>query len=236
MRNFAGVILLAMCSLAVSAQNAPKVEIFGGFSYANYRFFQGPHSTDIGNIASTTYGSGRLSLYGWNGSATVGMNQWFGFTTDFSGYYSGSSASTTTITTPLSCGLGCTYTQTVVNSDSHPKIHNFLFGPQVSYPSGKIRPFAHLLLGGDRRSITPTNSVLNSCTTGCPPPCTGCFTTTVGIATLSSSSTGFAMAFGGGADYSIKHNLAWRLQADYLTNQGTEQNHMRICTGIVWRL
>jgi hypothetical protein len=51
------------------------------------------------------------------------------------------------------------------------------------------------------------------------------------------SETGFAMALGGGVDYSIRHNLAWRLQADYLTSQaGLAQNHVRISTGLVWRL
>jgi hypothetical protein len=44
------------------------------------------------------------------------------------------------------------------------------------------------------------------------------------------------MAIGGGVDYSIKHNLAWRLEADYLTGQGTGQNHVRVSTGLVWRL
>jgi hypothetical protein len=49
--------------------------------------------------------------------------------------------------------------------------------------------------------------------------------------------TGFAMAFGGGADFSIKHNLAWRLQAGYLTSAaGLAQNHVRISTGIACRL
>ena len=57
-----------------------------------------------------------------------------------------------------------------------------------------------------------------------------------GISIGEAESTGFAMAFGGGADYSIKRNLAWRLESDYLTNQGTYQNHVRVSTGLVWRL
>ena len=49
--------------------------------------------------------------------------------------------------------------------------------------------------------------------------------------------TGFAMAAGGGGDFSIRHTLAWRLQADYLTSAaGLAQNHVRVSTGIVWRL
>jgi len=44
------------------------------------------------------------------------------------------------------------------------------------------------------------------------------------------------MATGGGVDYSIKRNLAWRLAADYLTGQGANQNNVRVSTGLVWRL
>jgi hypothetical protein len=55
-------------------------------------------------------------------------------------------------------------------------------------------------------------------------------------APVESGSTGFAMAIGGGVDYSIKRNLAWRLMSDYLTGQGSGQNHVRVSTGLVWRL
>ena len=49
--------------------------------------------------------------------------------------------------------------------------------------------------------------------------------------------TEFAMALGGGIDYSIRRRWAWRLQADYLTSAaGIGQNHVRISSGLVWRL
>jgi len=218
-----------MCNLAVFAQDAPKAEIFAGFSYGNYELL--PATSGFSNSNETISGSssGRLGLFGWNGSVAVNMNSWFSFATDFSGYYSGSSVSRTTTETftptciPLSCPPE---TNTFTNMASHPKIHNFLFGPQFSYPAGKIRPFAHFLVGGEHSDVTRSEAITGSSSgiiSSVPAP-------------IESGSTGFAMAIGGGADYSIKRNLAWRLVSDYLTGQGTGQNHVRVSTGLVWRL
>jgi len=221
MRHFMCAVVFLICNLAVFAQDAPKAEIFAGFSYANYELI--PGTSSFSNPEETISGSpsARLGLFGWDASVAVNMNRWFSFATDFSGYYSGSSTSTTTKETI--CLPSCT-TTTIVNTAARPKIHNFLFGPQFSYPAGKIRPFAHFLLGGLHSEITRSESI------------TGGTGFIVGIPVSVGSGIEFAMALGGGVDYSIKHNLAWRLESDYLTNQGTGQDHVRVSTGLVWRL
>ena len=225
-------VLFVVCNLAVlvfsvsvSAQDAPKAEIFAGFSYGNYELI--PGSSSFTNPDETISGSSsaRLGLYGWNGSVAVNVNRWFSLATDFSGLYSGSSASTTTTET-LTCGPSCMQTITIVNVASRPKVHNFLFGPQFSYPRGKIRPFAHFLLGMEHLNLTRSEN-LSSTGVG--------FISGVSLP-QSAGNNEFAMAVGGGVDYSIKHNLAWRLESDYLTGQGTGQNHVRVSTGLVWRL
>jgi hypothetical protein len=228
MRHFLGGVL-AVCSLAVFAQDAPKAEIFAGFSYANYELL--PATGSFSNSSETISGSssGRLGLIGWNASVAVNMNRWFSFATDVSGYYSGSSASTTTTQTIFNtCGPVSCPPQTITNTNvaSSPKIYNFLFGPQFSYPARKIRPFAHFLVGGQHSDVTRSESVTDS---------SGSIISSPPIS-LESGSTGFAMAIGGGVDYSIKRTLAWRIASDYLTNQGTGQNHVRVSTGLVWRL
>ena len=225
-------VLFVVCNLAVLvfsvpvlAEDAPKAEIFAGFSYGNYELI--PGSSSFSNPDETISGSSsaRLGLYGWNGSVAVNMNRWFSFATDFNGLYSGSSASNTTKET-LTCGPGCTETITIVDVASRPKVHNFLFGPQFSYPRGKIRPFAHFLLGMEHLNLTRSENLSSTGVgfiSGVPLP-------------QSAGNNEFAMAVGGGVDYSIKHNLAWRLESDYLTGQGTGQNHVRVSTGLVWRL
>jgi hypothetical protein len=228
MRHFLSAVMLFMCCLAVFAQDAPKAEVFAGFSYANYELLAPSASFSNSNETLSGNPSGRLGLFGWNGSVAVNLNRWFSLTTDFSGYYSGSMVSTTSTETITPCP-GCS-PQTIVDTNvvSSPKFHNFLFGPQFSYPAGKIRPFAHFLLGEQHSDMTRSSSLTII-------GCTNC--TSIGGAPISAQgSTGFAVALGGGTDYSIKHNLAWRLESDYLTNQGTHQNHVRVSTGLVWRL
>jgi len=44
------------------------------------------------------------------------------------------------------------------------------------------------------------------------------------------------MGFGGGADYPLRKKLSWRTGADYLTSTGTNENHVRVVTGLVWQL
>jgi hypothetical protein len=82
-------------------------------------------------------------------------------------------------------------------------------------------------VGGEHSDITRSDVITSSSGSG-------------GIVSLpgpfASGSTGFAMAIGGGVNYSIKPNLDWRVASDYLTNQGTGQNHVRASTGLVWRL
>lgn len=228
MRHLLGIALVVVCSLAVSAQDAPKAEIFAGYSYGNYELIPGSGSTSVAGVSIISGApSARLGLSGWNGSVAVNINRWFSFATDFSGYYSGSSVSTTRTDT-FSCGPSCTQTNTIVNTVASPKIHNFLFGPQFSYPAGKVRPFAQFLVGGEHLDVTTSLNETSSGGSVITPPDI--------VESGHASNTGFAMALGGGVDYSIKHNLAWRLQADYLTGQGTGQNHVRVSTGLVWRL
>jgi opacity protein-like surface antigen len=228
MRYFFGVVLVVVSSVAVIAQDGPKAEIFAGYSYGNYELIPGSSSVQVDTTAVSGATGARLGLNGWNGSVGVNMKRWFSFVTDFSGYYSGSSASTTTSETFSPC-TGCkTQADTIMNVASSPKIHNFLLGPQFSYPGGKVRPFAHFLVGGEHVDMTRSENVTSS----------GVGVTLPAIPESGHlSETGFAMALGGGVDYSIRHNLAWRLQADYLTSQaGLAQNHVRISTGLVWRL
>lgn len=63
--------LLLFLSLQVLAQDRPKVEVFGGFSYTDVRPSQG-----------------RIMAKGWHAMVAVNSRQnWFEFVADFSGHY-----------------------------------------------------------------------------------------------------------------------------------------------------
>lgn len=66
---FIAALLLAL-PLIAQAQDAPRVEIFGGYSYLR---------ADDEN--------GGIDLHGWNASTAVNINKWAGIVADFSGHY-----------------------------------------------------------------------------------------------------------------------------------------------------
>jgi hypothetical protein len=125
---------------------------------------------------------------GWNGAVTGNLNNWLGVTADISGAYKSENGASL-------------------------KLHNFMFGPTVSYNKlEKMKPFAHVLFG-----FAHANA---------------------GFAGVGASDNAFATAFGGGVDVGVSKSIAFRLfQADYfLTRFGSEsQNNARISTGIVFR-
>ena len=68
---FIATLLLAL-PLVAQAQDAPKAEIFGGYSYLRFN----PDDFNDG-----------LDLHGWNASAAVNFTKYAGIVADFSGHY-----------------------------------------------------------------------------------------------------------------------------------------------------
>lgn len=198
MRSFSLNFVLALIGTFAAAQDFPKAEIFGGYSYGNIQVL-----------------SGNSSANGWNASVTVNFYKWFGLTSDFSGVYGAKGSETTTI--PLLPPI----TETI-QEKANANVHTFMFGPQFSLRRGRLQPLVHFLIGEARsgESVTITE-------TGLP----GLFVLNSHNSLVTSSAS---FAAGGGFDYTIKKNLAWRVQADYMS-LGTS-NDMRVSTGIVFRL
>jgi opacity protein-like surface antigen len=134
---------------------------------------------------------GGTNCQGAAGSVAGNLNDWFGVVGEFG---------------------GCKITGQPSGTSAHAL--NYLFGPRVTYRSyGRLTPFAHLLLGGER--ITASVSGAGS-----------------------ASTNSFAMALGGGADYKVTEHVALRLiQVEYLYTHfgGTRQNNARIEAGLVYR-
>jgi hypothetical protein len=129
-----------------------------------------------------THLEGGFNGNGWNLSATGNLNHWFGVAADLSGAY-----------------------------DSGVHSHAFLFGPVVSYrKSDKLTPFAHVLLGDTRITVSG----------------------------LSGSTNAFTTAFGGGFDTKLRDHISWRIiQADWMLTRfagATQSKNARISTGIIF--
>lgn len=200
------VVLSLFLNVASRAQEFPKAEVFGGYSY--------------GNFGPVNPGEGRTNKNGWNASLGVNLNRWFGLVSDFGGQYGSSNFAFSEFFPPIICPPpGCPFA-TISTND---KYHNFLFGPQFSLRAKKLTPFAHVLFGGARFDRSGVETIT------LPP------TNTPTRFNFSASSTNFAFAGGGGVDYKLTERFAWRVQADYLEMglPNRTLNNLRLSTGAV---
>jgi opacity protein-like surface antigen len=200
------VMGVCLAGVAASAQEFPKAEVFGGYSY--------------GNFGPTVSGAGRTNVNGWNASLGVNLSRWFGLVSDFSGHYGSFTASVSFPPIP------CTPIACAITTSETDKYHSFLFGPQFSLRAKKATPFVHALFGGTLLNQSGRTTILLP-----PPPIPPPFTFN-----FSTSSTHFAFAGGGGVDYELTEKFAWRIQADYLEigTRSRTLNNVRVSTGIVF--
>ena len=102
------------------AQETPKVEVFGGYSFLRVE--------------------GGNSFNGWQASVAGNVNDWFGIVAEFSGHYDSRSQRASFIrpgAPPLE-----------FRSETDASIHSFLFGPRFSYRKHeRVTPFVHGLIG-----------------------------------------------------------------------------------------
>jgi opacity protein-like surface antigen len=125
-------VLCAVATLAFAmtafAQDVPKGEIFGGYSYYN---------ADISNTQAISGDTkSRINLNGWNGELTGYFNNFFGITADISGHYG---------------------SPTVGSASLDTKVYNFLFGPQVAFRSERATVFGRALFGAAKTKADVPN-------------------------------------------------------------------------------
>jgi hypothetical protein len=164
-------------------------------SFSNFASAQVPTSGNVYfgyNYLNTDLSPGnRSSANGFQAAFEGRVLPFLGFVADFDANYGSQNFST--------------YEGTVNTNFTE---ENFLFGPRVSIPVGRFRPFAEVLFGG---AHVNANAV--------------------------GTDTSFATAVGGGLDYRIIRPLAWRFQGDYIHTSffSSDQNNVRMSTGIVLR-
>ena len=150
-----------------------------------------PRAEVSGDYQYIRLNPGGVNCQGAAGSAAGNLNSWFGVVGEFG---------------------GCKITGQPSGTSAHAL--NYLFGPRVTYRSyGRLTPFAHVLLGGQRDTFSVSGAG-------------------------SASTNSFAMALGGGADYEMNGHVAIRLiQVEYFYTHfgGNRQNNARIEAGIVYR-
>jgi opacity protein-like surface antigen len=190
-------------NITARAQDFPKAEMFGGYSYGNF-----------GPVIS---GAGRTNLNGWNASLGVNMNRWFGLVSDFSGHYGSSNGF---IPFPP---IPCTPTACGFSFSENDKYHSFLFGPQFSLRTKKLTPFVHALFGGTRLNRSGTETLAP------PPP----GTTTTSNFSASTMTFAFGGGGGADYKFSDKFAWRIQADYLGTGTQTRTLNNIRISTGLV---
>lgn len=237
MKAIAIAPLLLFACLA-NAQDYPKAEVFGGYSYVRVDTQElGPLVTsacsDIDAALPGTCPPGSVgvnnSFHGWNAAAEVNVNRWLGVKADFGGHY----GKLLTVSEPIQAGIDALG---VTNFPPTIRSYSFLFGPVFSYRKGRMKPFAHALFGVNRAS---TGDIGLGTLAGLPLPGGGTIPPT-----FSFSDDAFAMAFGGGLDVRMTDRFHVRVgQMDYVytghdftfgaPGVAAHQNNVRFSAGIV---
>ncbi len=184
------LLLLLVPFCAAMAQETPRFDVFGGYSFM---------STDLLETPEVVPGM-RDGFQGWNVALTWYASHNVGFTADFSGHYGSQNI-------PF-------FGKTTAN------LYSFAFGPKLVHHADNFEMFVHGLFGIQRAEIEapPEFETTNSRTI---------------------SDHDFGMVLGGGLDYVIKKQCAFRVvQFDYMMGQlfGSIENHIRISTGLTYRL
>lgn len=196
-RRLGQVIALVAASWAFSAAAAAQVptsgNVFFGYSFEN----TGSSSFNFANMS-------RPSLNGWEASLEGKVFPWVGIVADVGGHYGSQN---------YQLGGGSPTVTTNVNGHEL----TALFGPRVSVPIGRFRPFAEALFGVAHIKTTQSSTLPDNF--------------------MQPSDTAFATALGGGIDCKIIRPIALRVQGDYVQTRffGTTQNNVRLSTGIVLR-
>jgi hypothetical protein len=180
-------LLVLLGTSTVWAQRNPEWEIFGGYSFERADVREYYKLTPI----IYTFRDQYVNLNGWEAAVTENVNHWFGGTLNFTGHYK----------------------NPVVNGTKN-NINRFsvLYGPRFFYRMKWATPYAHVLLGAGRTSVTVS-----------PGP--------------HAEEWGFATAFGGGLDLHLgKHAAARVFQVQYtpLNQVGTGNNNFQASAGIVF--
>jgi len=199
----------SMFAAGQAANDIKKVEVFAGFSHSQ---------VDTDNLYADS--PDRVGFNGFNGSAVYNLNRYFGVKADVSGAYGSNK-----FTGNFDLG-GTPY---IVNVDSDNSLYNFLGGVQVkdNARSGRLKPFAHALIGAAHGRSKITNFSCSPSTV-----CAG-----VILPDEASSETGWAGAFGGGLDVRLNNKIQIRaFQVDYNPTRldASTQHNVRFSTGIVF--
>ena len=129
----ASLVVLCLPLAALAQEEAPKVEISGGYSYLRLNVGAIPASANVGVNLD------HLNMHGFNVSFAGNIVRHVGIVSEFSQYTN--SETVNILGSPIPQGVDVNF-----------RVLTLLFGPRVTLHRGKIEPFVHALFGAARAS------------------------------------------------------------------------------------
>jgi opacity protein-like surface antigen len=139
----ASLVVLCLPLAALAQEEAPKVEISGGYSFLRLNLNSVPGISDLGGATLND-----VDTHGFNVSFAGNIVKHVGIISEFSQYTKTDSANNI-IRGPIIV-TGPTLLSGV---DVKLKVSTLLFGPRVTLHRGRVEPFVHGLFGAARASI-----------------------------------------------------------------------------------
>jgi opacity protein-like surface antigen len=198
-----GALLIA--GLPAIAEEQPKFQIFGGYSFLYMPQEFSANNGDpnlLGVVLEST--SGRANHSGWNASLAYNLSRHFALIADTSGHYQSDARN-------LQLSWGSPDNMNELRIKAKSTTYSFLFGPRVQVLGDKkVSPFVHALLGISRmnRQLTGLHSQ-------------SLFSGEIHVPIRQTlTDTGFAFALGGGVDWRCSKRISIRLiQAEYIRTE-----------------
>jgi len=222
-KHFWAFACLFLFGIHVAAQDVPKAEIYGGYTYLRFNANGGQPPNQVN----------AFSANGGQGSFQFNIDKYIGLVAEMGGAHNGK----------LTIG-----SSGILQPDQ--TAFTYLFGPRISlHKAGVVSPFFEYLVGGfhNSRSFTVPDTLLPHPVN----PIAG-VTETPGTTTTKFATTqnAVAMAVGGGVDIRLSRRIGFRpIELDYVPthfsavniqglgfiNPTKWQNNLRYSTGLIFR-
>jgi hypothetical protein len=218
------IACLATISLTASAQDHPKVELFGGYSYLR----AGGETLNLTQAGATgTINQDSASLNGFNLSVVGNLTRTIGIVGDVGGHYGTLNFQ---FTSPGASGT----------ATADASYYTFLFGPQFHWRSqeNKNTLFVRPMIGVIRARQSNIQTTLTQLVVGSGIPINPIVQT---VNQSADSQSTFSAAFGGGYDRKLSDRISVRVfQIDYVMSRFDSdlgvgaQSNLRISVGLTF--
>lgn len=209
MRKLCVVVVVLLLSLCALAQDAPRAEIYGGYTYVRQGL-----ASELGVI-----GLDKVNANGWTAGGAGFINDWFGIKGEISGVYARPSVDFSGVITPFETSAIITPTTLKLKLDTY----TYTFGPTIAYrKSGAVQPFAHALFGAAHNKLSAdVPDIIGG----------GAAATSNAFAMQFGGGADFKL----GRSFAVRGGFDW-VQTRFDMGVNSSQNHFKLLAGVVYRI